>query len=239
MTREDEWRGWCARFDETHNVVILLFHNRAVWRTIREMIDTNPAVQRTGFAENWLARCYTTTQLVGIRRECDGDKGSIGLRRSLKHLASTPRIATRAWYRSELLRRTPDLTADDLAWRMAGFDDFAQPGAPFVDPALVNADIELLEAALENAETYTNKVIAHRDDIQGEAVKPVSATWGDLDGALNTVGQVHKKYYKLRHAGTVLWNVTPLPQDHGWDRMFETAWKAPGFIPPDDQSFDA
>ena len=24
------------------------------------MIDANPAVRQTGFAENWLARCYTT-----------------------------------------------------------------------------------------------------------------------------------------------------------------------------------
>src|SRR5882757_1185936 len=128
MTRQEEWQGWCARFDETHHGVILLFHNRAVWRTIRKMIDTNPAVRQTGFAENWLARCYTTTQLVGIRRECDGDQGSIGLRRSLTQLASVPRMATRDWYRAELMIRDPERSAQDLERCMVGFDEFAGAG---------------------------------------------------------------------------------------------------------------
>lgn len=236
MTFEEQWQAWCARSDETHNGVVLLFHNRAVWRTIRKMIDTNPAVEQTGFAENWLARCYTTTQLVGIRRECDGDKDSIGLRRSLKHLSGTPRMATREWYRSELLSRTPGLTEDDLAWRMAGFDDFAGPGKAFIDARLVEEDIARLEAALEKAETYTNKVIAHRDDIRNTAPAPI--TWGDLDSALNTVGEIHRKYFKLRHAGGILPVITPIPQGFGWDKMFETAWKPEGFVPPDDLSFE-
>ena len=238
MTREEQWQAWCARFDETHHGVILLFHNRAVWRTIRAMIDTNPAVRRTGFAENWLARCYTTTQLVGMRRECDDDSGSIGLRRSLKQLASAPRMATRAWYRSELLARTPDRTPDDLARLVTGFDEFAEPSAAFIDPRRVQADMDRLEAALAKAETYTNKVIAHRDDVRGAATAPAPITWGELDNALNTVGAVHRKYFKLRHAGTHLGSLTPIPQDLGWDKMFDTAWKPEGFVAPDDLSFD-
>jgi hypothetical protein len=84
------------------------------------------------------------------------------------------------------------------------------------------------QPALLKAETYTNKVIAHRDDIQDEASQPVSITWGDLDSALNTVGQVHRKYFKLRHAGTHLGNLTPIPQGLGWDQdvrdRMEAGW---------------
>ena len=49
-------------------------------------------------------------------------------------------------------------------------------------------------------------------------------TWGELDTAINTIGELYKKYYKLRHPGEKLGNLEPdLPA--GWDRIFDTAWK--------------
>lgn len=231
MTRQEEWQSWCERFDETHHGVIVLFHDRAVWRTTRAMIDTNPVIRQTGTVENWLARCYTTTQLVGIRRECDGDKTSIGIRRALTHLAGCPRIATRAWYAEELARRDPDRTPEELDRLVAGFDQFAGPGKAFVDPALVKLDLERLSTAVEKAETYTNKVLAHRDDVTSGTMAATHLTWGDLDSAINMIGEIHKKYYTLRHPATMLGTLTPLAP-LGWDTMFETPWKPVGFVPP-------
>ncbi len=49
-------------------------------------------------------------------------------------------------------------------------------------------------------------------------------TWGELDTAIDTVGELYKKYYNLRHPGEKLGNLEPdLPA--GWDRLFDTAWK--------------
>ncbi len=43
MTLEDYWQAWLARFDQPHNLVLRLFHDRAMWRTIQAMLDTNSA----------------------------------------------------------------------------------------------------------------------------------------------------------------------------------------------------
>jgi hypothetical protein len=235
--REDEWQRWCARFDQAHNGVIRLFHDRSVWRTIRQMIDTNSAVHQTGIAENWLAWCYTTTQLIGIRRECAGDRDSVGYRRLLNGLASNPRMATRSWYKAEL--RIRGIDGEDLDRLSADFDRFTQPASPFVDSRLILDDLERLETVVAKAENYTNKMLAHRTDKLSEsgAIEPPPITWEELDTAINTIGQIHRKYYRLRFPATDLWHLTPLTHP-GWDRMFDTAWKAAGFVPLDDLSFE-
>lgn len=90
MTLEEEWQRWRQRYDTTHNGVLRLFHDRAIWRTILAMLEANPAVARGGFGEYWLGSCYTTSQLIGIRRETGTDNKSVGMLRSLNSLASTP-----------------------------------------------------------------------------------------------------------------------------------------------------
>ena len=92
MTVQQDWQRWCNRFDQLHNGVIRLFHDRAIWRTILAMLDAKPGVARGGFGEYWLGSCYTDSMLIGIRRETGADDGSIGIRRSLASLAATPRM---------------------------------------------------------------------------------------------------------------------------------------------------
>jgi hypothetical protein len=43
-----QWADWCTRFEALQDEVLGLHHSRRVWRTIRDMIETNPAVQRSG-----------------------------------------------------------------------------------------------------------------------------------------------------------------------------------------------
>ena len=89
--------------------MLRLFHDRYILKTILALLAANPSVARGGFSEHGLGWCYTTTQVVSIRRECDHDKNSAGIGRSLEHLASNPRIATREWYEQQIrLRARPD-----------------------------------------------------------------------------------------------------------------------------------
>jgi hypothetical protein len=48
VTAQDDWQRWCDRFDKTHNGILRLFHDRAIWWTILVMFDANPAVARNG-----------------------------------------------------------------------------------------------------------------------------------------------------------------------------------------------
>lgn len=216
-----------------------MFHNRAVWRTILAMWDANPEVARGGFAERWVARCYTTTQLIAIRREADADarNNPSSLYRALKGLASNPRMATRLQYEGALASmetgdHIPEVF-DDLA---AGFNVFAAPGAPFVNSTLIKADLDRLADVSAKAATYATRILAHRTDFNESRPRPLPVTWGELDAAIDTIGELFSKYYRLRWPSMSLASVTPdVPL--GWDRMFEAAWKPAGFAAPDSASF--
>jgi hypothetical protein len=234
MRAEDDWQRWCARFDQTEKGVLRLFHDRAIWRTILTMLDDNPEVHRGSFGEHWLGWCYTTTQLIAVRRECDHDDSSAGILRSLKALASTPRMATRSWYIQQINQRERgDLDPEQSD---AGFNMFAAASAPFISAALVQQDIDSLSAVVTKVNTFTTKNLAHRDDITSRAPAP-AVTWGELDSAIDAVGNMHKKYYRLRHPGESLGALTPLISP-GWIQMFGTAWMRPEFTMPDDLSFE-
>jgi len=231
---EDDWQRWCARFDQTEKGVLRLFHDRGIWRTILAMLDDNPEVHRGSFGEHWLGWCYTTTQLIAVRRECDDDDNSAGILRSLKALASTPRMATRSWYIQQINQREHgDL---DPGQSDAGFNMFAAASAPFISAALVQQDIDSLSAVITKVNTFTTKNLAHRDDITSRVPAP-AVTWGELDSAIDAVGNIQKKYYRLRHPGESLGALTPLISP-GWIQMFGAAWMRPEFTMPDDLSFE-
>jgi hypothetical protein len=237
MTSQDDWQSWCDRFDKLHNGILRLFHDRGIWRTIMAMLDANPQVPRGGFGEYWLGSCYTDSMLIGIRRETGADRGSIGIRRSLRSLASAPRMATRSWYEQEVQRRNQSGDAWELAELNAAFNTFAEPGQPFIDSTRVGQDIAALDAVINRVNAYTSKAIAHRDDDPGGLPTGLAVTWGELDAALDAVGNIYKKYYRLRHAGESLGILTPL-KSPGWIQIFETAWMPPDFNVPHDLSFE-
>lgn len=238
MTREQDWQNWRDRFDKTHNGVLRLFHDRAIWRAIKAMLDANPAVMRGGLGEYWLQSCYVTSQLIGMRRETGGDSSSIGLMRSLKGLESCPRMATRAWYEQQVRDDYPGRTPGELGEMYSLFGRFADQGALYIDAQHVTSDISTLRAVIGNVNTYTSKVIAHRDaPIARGAAQGIVITWGQLDAALDTIGQIHQKYYSLCHPGEALGFLTPLAPPM-WTQMFQTAWMPAGFKIPDPWSND-
>jgi hypothetical protein len=229
VSLQEDWQGWCDRFDKSHNGILRLFHDRSIWRNILAMLDANPEVARGGFGEYWLGSCYTDSMLIGIRRETGADNDSIGLRRSLNALVSVPRMARRDWfmqYSRHDGNRQPD--AWELAERDRAFGIFAAPGAQFIDAARVKHDLDALEDVIRQVNAYTSSNIAHRDDTMGRsrpAVLPV--TWGQLDAALDVVGSIHMKYFRLRHPGESLGRLPPLVSP-GWVHMFATAWMPEG-----------
>ena len=235
---QEDWQRWCVRFDQLHNGVIRLFHDRAIWRTILAMLDANPGVARGSFGEYWLGSCYTDSMLIGIRRETGADGGSIGIRRSLASLAAAPRMARRDWYEQQIRQRAGQgRDGRDLADLDVAFNIFAAPGQPFIDAARIRQDIGALEAVISRVNTYTTKTIAHRDDNPRRVPAAPAVTWAELDAAVDAVGGIYKKYYRLRHPGEALGALTPL-KSPGWIQMFQTAWMPPGFILPDGLDFE-
>jgi len=157
----------------------------------------------------------------------------------LAKLEGKPGMATRTWYEAEIrLGQNPSWDTSDLAWLDDGFNRFASPGRPCVDRDLVRQDIVRLRDVLQHVNTYTNKVIAHRDAaIASGTVAAIPVTWGELDQSLDTLGLIHKKYYALAHPGESLGGLTPLVSPE-WVRLFMTAWMPEGFALPSPMDFD-
>jgi hypothetical protein len=89
-----------------------------------------------------------------------------------------------------------------------------------------------LKAVIGRVNAYTTKAIPHRDDaIAREGPAALAVTWGELDAALDALGNIHKKYYRLCHPGEALGGLTPLISP-GWMEMFRTAWMPASFTPP-------
>jgi hypothetical protein len=144
--------------------------------------------------------------------------------------------ATRAWYEQQVRLTRHD--GPELRELDGMFGRFAQPGAAFIDPALVTQDIAALRAIIVDVNAFTTKVLAHRDDSVGRSepsLPPI--TWADLDAAIDAVGTIHKKYYSLCYPGEALGSLTPL-KTREWTRLFDTAWMPPGFVAPHEFEFD-
>lgn len=223
VATEDNWAHWCTHFDALKDEVLGLHHSRRIWRAVRAMIETNPNVHRSGIAEHWLTQCYSVAQMAGVRRQVDRRADAVSLWRLLDQLARQPGIATRAWFVQELQARPQ--SAPYTATLGDGFDTFAGAGKPSVDKDVARADRDRLSNDAESAKRVVDQSVAHQADATRAGYAGVAIiTWGELDTAINTIGELYKKYYKLRHPGEKLGNLEPdLPA--GWDRIFDTAWK--------------
>jgi hypothetical protein len=187
------------------------------------MIETNPNVNRSGIAEHWLTQCYSVAQLSGVRRQVDKRKDVVSLWRLLDELARQPAMATRSWFIAELKSRPGSVHY--LTMLAAEFDTFAGAGNSILDKKVAEADRDRLWAVTQAAKSVVDQFVAHQADATSPGSSgPALVTWGELDAAIDTVGELYRKYYRLRYPGAMLGNLEPdLPA--GWDRIFESAWK--------------
>lgn len=227
MDLDARWERWCAAYDASHRDITTLFHNRHVWLTIEEMWTAPTTIELNTIVINWFTRLYVVTQVAGVRRECDASADTSSLRWCLDELVKFPEIASRDRYEAAI---DADPSRDDeLKARVRqGFDLFSGPGQPHIDVQLVQADINTLVTTFNTVRSYTNKILLHRQ--RNGATLGLSLSWEELDTALNVVGAMLKRYYRLRHPGSILGNLAPeLPL--GWLTPFEVPWLNNDFVP--------
>jgi hypothetical protein len=223
---DERWARWCRDMDDVHPEIVTTFHNRWVLRTMLGMLDYNTNVQQAPVITGWLKRCYATTVCTAVRRECDSSRDTSSLVRCLESLVECPHFVTRQRW----VEGVESVTSNDGAKRyaVAGFDMFAAADSEQLDPASVVTDIERLRAAAGPVKKYTDKVIAHR--VRAE----VNLRFDQIDHALDTLGDVYLKYYRLRHLGGSLGSLAPIVE-RSFLTMFDVPWYAEGYTPPDEQ----
>src|SRR5258707_279337 len=88
-----KWTAWIE--NEVKNDVLTLFHYRAVYRRVAEIINTRePQLPPSVFLDVWQSS-YVTTQAAAVRRQADTRRDVASLGRLLVEIAARPRLLTR------------------------------------------------------------------------------------------------------------------------------------------------
>ena len=177
------WKHWIGQLA---NAITTVMVYREIWGMMAAAIDANPAIPRT-LAIDYLAGTYTQSQAVAVRRLVDLDPDVISLARLLDSIAAHPRLIARDWWIGQF--EEIDRRAAAREWDAT----FGGAVRDYVDPQIVASDLSDLRAEADRVKTLVDKVVAHRvENYSGPMV-----TQSDLNAALDTIGQLFQKYYKL------------------------------------------
>jgi hypothetical protein len=103
-----------------------------------------------------------------------------------------------------------------------GFDEqFAGQVGDHFDPAIAEADLQLLAANAKAVRRYVDQHVAHAD------ARPTAGlpTFAELDAAIDTIGKLFQKYANLLTASS--WPILVPAIQHDWLAPFRVPWINP------------
>jgi len=206
-----KWEGWLEIIfeDMSRNALSRTVHTELV-----EIIKKNRALREGNLLFQLLEGWYIDSVVMALRRQLKSDKQSISLARLLIEVREAPEILTRV--------RFVKLYEDSVMLRVAEktFDQYAQLGAPYIDPDLVSADLLQLSQRTEKCERLGDRAIAHKD-MRGPGELP---TYADLNKALDFAEGLLRKYTMMIKAD-YLPQVAPMHLDP-WQDVLDIPWRS-------------
>ena len=219
--------------------VVRLHHLRAVFRRLVETFEGSPEL-RTKWTplHTFIFAGYTAQACLSIRRLMDkgSHKQSFSLANVVDRLAEHPTLITRKDYVarwSDRRVRLPDNTPCDVAARATEtlaeeiqslaskeFDRFACPTENSISAKRLMVRFSDVKAKCDRVLTYVDKRLAHYD-----REKPADPTWGDLDDAIDAVGELFK-HISLLVTGSALDDLVPTWQGDPWEDILTEPWIA-------------
>jgi hypothetical protein len=177
------WKHWIRQLTNAMTTVLVY---RDIWGMMAAAIDANPKIPRT-LAMDYLAATYSQSQAVAVRRLVDTSGDVISLARLLESIAASPQLIRRDWWIGQFAEIDLRIAAQE--WDA----NFGGTVGDHVDPQIVASDLNDLRAEADGVKTLVDKVVAHRvENYSGPLI-----TQGDLNAALDHIGRLFQKYYKL------------------------------------------
>lgn len=219
--RIEERRQLVIRTAEAvEHAVTILLNDRATFAKFRDAVNASPAVRQTHFPM-LVARWYSQSVLLGLRRLGDQDKRTYSLRALFDRMIANPD----EWSLSSIIEiwdsdehRYEQWMLETLAQKT--YKEFADETGSILNVDRVTADRERLEAGTETAKLVVDKTIAHAEIHKGDAP---TMTFAELDAAIDACHEMVRPYIALI-TGRGYNNMTPIPQTVWW-RIFEP-WKS-------------
>ncbi len=159
---------------------------------------------------------YAAAQAIAVRRQADRDARTCSLARLIKEMQDDAELLTRDYYVGLLDERTDS----DLLVKRANsdFDRLAGSG-DHLDPEIAARDFEVLQNDAHRLRVYVNEHVAHD---MAEPTVPEMPTYADLHAAIDSVGEIFKKYAVTLTGG---WWATLEPAIQGdWKAIFRVPW---------------
>jgi hypothetical protein len=183
-----------------------------MFRLLRGVFITNSRLsEEGGFIFKWMVDNYVDSALMLVRRELDRQAGTENLRNLLFDIVEHPTVVTRVRYLSRWHREGP--LDRWLANRV--FDGFSparvpgNPDADHMDPGVVRADLDHMDASAEQLREYAERTRAHRTPER--QFDTAGMTFKALHDAIADVRSVVAKYYSLLTLSSVAqWEPVPL-----------------------------
>lgn len=209
----EKWVGWLEIIQDG---LVRMHANRAIWREIVEMLDSNEEIPHRFWIRNWITEHYGATQAMAVRRMVEARDDVISLGTLFEAIRRNPQVITRARY-FEICKPDNDYIAETTD---SSFDQWAGPGGDHLDPHRVQAKLVELQEMADGISYYVDKRIAHRD-----RQDPEPFTFEELDAALDALGSALQELSLLLRCVSLV-RVEPYFQTP-WQQAFMIPWAPP------------
>jgi hypothetical protein len=205
----EKWRAWVAIVGGD---VLNLHQSRQLFYEVTRLFQRNDAELIRGPFWRWIAGNYAWSIAMGIRRQTDLDEDVVSMARLIDDIASHPDSLTRRWFVEQWVANAPGRLAAERA--NAIFDQHAPRGAPHVQAETIRLDLEHLREDGRRVREVVNRRFAHNSLREA----PDDVTMGEVNEALNSIGERYRVYVRLLTQQTPVDLNPPLPAD--WNSPF-------------------
>lgn len=211
----EKWQGW-VQGDYIQAEILRMHLNRGILREVFEMAQE--ADLPPSYFWDYLRELYGTAQAVAIRRQAEVDDRVITLGKLLSEMATDAHRVTREFYCGMYSEGD-----DDDHWQLVANRNFdermaGEAGGDHLDPSIPAADLGTLRSRAAVVKKFVDEHLAHSDAKRD----PPGATFEDINGAIDTIGDIFGKYYEFLTASG--WAMLEPTIQHNWKAVFRRAW---------------
>lgn len=182
------------------------------------MIQANPKLQRHSLFYTVFGADYAASTLMFVRRLTESNSQGFTLYGLLEDIKDNAQSITRKWYKGVSGNSASSVGKNGSNLLSATFDKyFAGDTKNYLDPKIVDSDLERLRSISKRCKSYADKRIAHLDKSPIQNIPKYS----DLDDWITELQDIFWKYNLLLTGGDMDLQVK---LSHDWKEIFRVAW---------------
>lgn len=207
-------RRWRGRLDRIEEDIGDLLWRRRIYRGLRDIASSKPAIANPSYLVDWLVRQYVEAIAIGLRRQLDYDSRSWSLTRMLYEFVESPGVINRMSFRKLYPVRMRDV-ADVHFREETGHHERLSLRS-------IRSDLAKLDLAGERVTRLVNKRFAH---LAAPGTIRKIPLLRELDDALDVVELIYLRYRFLLN-GTAQTSPEPVMQAP-WEDVLTFPWISP------------